>query len=229
MQFRCLQGLPNELLLKILGYLPCNFRLASVNRVSRRFKDLVDSMAMTSLDLKATLSEKEILKIDKIIARRHAVHGLLQKLLQQPSWLPPSYKRFRRLFKHLEQHPELLKEIRSVSLTAQDRSWYISCFQHNRLLHSLPYLEHLTLSPPPAFSTISPMQSLNYGPRAVRSLRLDFLPLTMLWYHDNVSEDLLDVINHYLHWSGLHKLRIDGLVSIERALADDATTVIRDL
>ena len=227
---KCIQSLPNELLLKILGYLPCNFRLASVNRVCRQFKDLIDSMAMTSLDLKVTFSEKEILKMEKSIARRrHAVHGLLQKLLQQPSWLPPSYKRFRRLFKHLEQHPKLLKEIRSVSLTVQDRSWYISCFQHNRLLHSLPYLEYLTLSPPPAFSTLSSMQSLNYGPRAVRSLRLDFLPLTALWYHDNVSEDFLDVINHYLHWSALHKLRIDGLVSIERALADDATTVISDL
>ena len=232
---KCIQDLSSELLLEILGYLPCNFRLTSVNRVCHRFKDLVDSITITSLDLKVTLSEKEMLKMNKKGLKRHLVHGLLQKFLQRPlghthtSWLPRSCKRFCRLFEHLEQHPKMLGKIRSVSLTVQDRSWYASCFQHQRLLRNLPHLEHLTLSPPPAILPRYLVETLNYVPRAVRSLRLDFLPLTTLSYSRDVFEDILNVMNHYLYLSGLRKLRIDGFLSVELPLVSDRSTTIRDL
>ena len=230
-----IQVLPNELLLKIFGHLPCNFRLTSVNRVCHRFKDSVDSITITSLDLKVALSDKENLKTNKRVPKGDSVRGLLQKFLQQPfgqtptSSLPPSYNRFDRLFEHLEKHPEMLKEIRSVSLTVQDRSLYTSCFQHQRLLRSLPYLEHLTLSPPPAILPHYVVPTPNYVPRTVRSLRLDFLPLTAHSYCADVFDDILDVMHHYLYLSGLHKLRIDGFVSVERPLVSGRTTTIKDL
>ena len=217
---RCLQGLPNELLLKILGYLPCNFRLASVTRVCHHFKDLIDSIEMKSLDLKVNFPEREILKIKRSARKKHPLYKLLRNLDQQrsgqthTSWLPPSHDRFRRLFEQLEQHPTMLKEIRSVSLTVQDRFWYTSCVQHNRLLHNLPCLEHLTLSPPPPVSERSPRRVPICRPRTLRSLRLDFLPLTAPLYRGDVCEDILNVIEHYRCWLGPHKLRIDGLECI---------------
>ena len=232
---RCLQDLPNELLLKILGYLSCNFRLASVTRVCHHFKDLIDSIEMKSLDLKVIFAEKEILKMKRSARKKHPLHKLLRKFVQQPtgqthtSWLPPSYDRFRRLFEHLEYHPKMLKEIRSVSLSVQDRSWYTSCGQHDRLLHSFPYLDHLTLSPPPPISSRFPVQTPHYGPRALKSLRLDYLPLTAPLYCGDVREDILNVIDHYRYWLGLHKLRIDGLECINVLLVNEGMTSIRDL
>ena len=233
-KIRCLQGLPNELLLKILGYLPCNFRLASVNRVCRHFKDLIDSIEMKSLDLKIT-SGKELLNKKKSERKKLSVYKLLRKFVQQQprqkhaSWLPPSYDRFRRLFEHLERHPELLKEIRSMYLSVQDRSWYTSCVQYNTLLRSLPYLNHLTLSPPPPVSRQLLEQNPNFGPRALRSLRLDFLPLTAPIYHGDICEDILFVIDYYRYWLGLHKLRIDGLEGVYWRFENKGKTLIRDL
>lgn len=145
------------------------------------------------------------------------MYKLLRTFLDRPlsqtqtPWLPPSYDRFRRLFDHLAKHPEILKEIRSVSVTVQDRSWYYWYFQHNGLLDSLPYLEHLTLSPPPLFSIPFPAQTSNHGRRALRSLRLDFLFLTSQGYRGNAYEAIRNVINHHLHWLDLQKLRMDGL------------------
>ena len=235
MKIRCLQGLPDEILLKILNYLPCNFRLASVNRVCHHFKDLIDSIGIKSLDLKVTLPEKENQEMKKNVRNKHSLDGLLRTFLQQLrgqthiSWLPPSYDRFHRLFEQLEQHPKMLKEIRSVCLSVQARSWYISCFQHHRLLHSLPSLDHLTLSPPPASSTSLPMQSPNYRPRALRSLRLGFLPLTAPLYRGNIRKDILKVIDHYRSWVGLRKLRIDGLEWRNGLFVNEGMTSIRDL
>ena len=235
---RCLEGLPSELLLKIFGYLSCNFRLASVIRVCHQFKDLIDSIGMESLDLKVVFSEEEILKIKRSARKDYPLCKLLRKFVQQPlgqthiSWLHPSHDRFRRLFEHLEQHPKMLKEIRSVSLTVQERSWYTLCFQHNRLLDSIPYLDHLTLSPPPPVPTRFPVRTSNYGPRALGSLRLDFLPITAPLYRGNFfafCEDILNVIDHYRYWPGLHKLRIDGLECINLLFKNAGTTFIRDL
>ena len=232
---RCLQGLPNELLLKILGYLPCNFRLASVNRVCHHLKDLVDSIEIKSLDLKVTFPEKEILNMKKSVRNKLSLYKLLRMFVQQrprqkhTSWLPPSYDRFRRLFEHLQQHPKMLKEIRSVKLSVQDRSWYTLCGQHNSLLHSLPYLDHLTLSPPPPISLQLLLQKPNYGPKALRSLRLDFLPLTAPLYRGPVWDDILFVIDHYRYWLGLHKLRIDGLECINMFFEREGVTSIKDL
>ncbi len=231
----CLHDLPNELLREIFGYLPCNFRLASVTRVCQHFKDLIDSMGLKSLDLKVTIPENEIPKIEKSTRKKHSLHMLLRTSPEQPlgqtrtSWLPPSYDRFCRLFEHLDQHPKMLKEIRSVTLTVQDRSWYTLCFQHNGLLDSLPDLEHLTLSPPPPFSTSFPVQISNHGPRALRSLRLDLLPVSAEWYRIDVSDNILKVINHHLYWLGLRKLRIDGLDFVGVNFVNGGMTSIKDL
>lgn len=232
---KCLQGLPNELLLKILGYLPCNFRLASVSRVCHHFNDLIDSFEMKSLDLNATFPEKKILNVKKSVRKKPSLYKLLQKFVHQQtrpthtSWLPPSYNRFRRLCDQLEQHPKMLMEIRTMSLTVQDRSWYTSCLVHNRLLHSPPYLDHLTLSPPPPMSFWLLEHNPNYGLRALRSLRLDFLPLTAPLYQGNVHEDIVNVVDQYRYCSGLHKLRIDGLGPITVPFSNLEMTFIRDL
>ena len=155
---------------------------------------------------------------------------LLQQHRQLPtSWLPPSYDRFRRLFEHLAKHPKMLKEIRSVSVTVQNRSWYYWYFQQNGLLDSLPYLEHLTLSPPPLFSMYFPPQISNHGRRALRSLRLDFLFLTSQGYPGNAYDGIQHVISHHLYWLDLHKLRIDGLDCIGEHFVRDGMTYIRDL
>ena len=234
MKSGCLYGLPNELLLHIFGYLPCNFRLASVTRVCHHFKDLIDSMGLKSLDLRVTISEKEILRIKKSTRKKHSLHKLLRKFpfgQTQASWLPPSYDRFRRLFEHLVQHPKMLKEIRSVALTVQDRSWYTLCSQQNGLLGSLPNLEHLTLSPPPPLSTSFPLQTSTHGSRALRSLRLDFSPLAaQRRYRENVFDEMFNVINHHCrYWSGLCKLRIDDLKFVGGNIMNGRMTDLRDL
>ena len=170
MEPKCLQDLPNELLLRIFGHLPCNFRLASVTRVCHHFKELIDKIEMKTLELKVTFPEQDMLKLKPNGRKKHPMYKLLrifllQQLSQLPtSWLPPSYDRFRRFFEHLAKHPKMLKEIRSVSITVQDRSWYYWYFQHNGLLDNLPYLEHLTLSPPPLFSMAFPAQTSDHVP-----------------------------------------------------------------
>ncbi|KAK0508176.1 hypothetical protein JMJ35_009260 [Cladonia borealis] len=190
---------------------------------------------MKSLDLKVTFPERKILNVKKSVRKNLSLYKLLQKFVHQQtrpthtSWLPPSYNRFRRLCEHLQQHPKMLTEIRSVSLTVQDRTWYTSCVQHNRLLHNFPYLDHLTLSPPPPMSFRLLEQNPDYGPRFLRSLRLDFLPITAPLYHGNVLEDINNVIDHYRYWLGLHKLRIDGLGFINVPFRDEGVTFIRDL
>ena len=231
----CLQGLPDELLLKILGYLSCNFRLASVSRVCHHFNELVGSFEMKSLDLKIMFPEKEILEMKRSARKKYPCYKLLRTFVDQPfdqtptSWLPPSYDRFRRLFKHLEQHPKIFTEIRSMSLTVQDRSWYISCVQYRKLLRSLPHLDHLTLSPPPPMPFWLLVERPNHGPRALRSLRLNFLPLTAQFYRGDVYEDILNVIDYYRYCSGLHKLRIDGLCCINVDFTNERMTFIKDL
>ena len=231
----CLPGLPNELLLKILGYLSCNFRRASVSRVCHHFHELVDTFEMKSLDLNVTFPEREILDAKKSVRKNLPMYKLLQKFVHQQtlpthtSWLPPSYNRFRRLCQHLEQNPKMLMAIESVSLAVEDRSWYTSCVQHKRLLHSLPNLNHLTLSPPPPMSLRWLERNCRYGPRFLRSLRLDFLPLMAPLYHLHVLEDINNVIDHTRYWPGLHKLRIDGLKFVNVPFAYKEMAFIRDL
>ena len=232
---RCLQGLPNELLLNIFSHLPCNFRLASVTRVCHHFKELIDKIEMKTLELNVTFPERDMLDWKAKGRKKHPMCKLLRMFLLQQlnqlqtSWLPPSYDRFRQLFEHLAKHPKMLKEIRSVSVTVQDRSWYYWYFQHSGLLDSLPYLEHLTLSPPPLFSMGFPAQTSNHGRRALRSLRLDFLFLTSQGYPGNAYDGICHVLSHHLYWLDLHKLRIDGLDWIGEHTLRDVKTFIRDL
>lgn len=246
---KCLQGLPNELLLNIFGHIPCNFRLASVILVCHHFKELIDTIEMKSLELKVTFPEQDILKLKPNGRKMHPMYKLLRNFLDrplnqtQPPWLPPSYDRFRRLFQHLAKHPEMLKEIRSVSVTVQDRSWYFWYFQQNGLLDSLPYLDHLTLSPPPLFSIrFPPLFSIRFptqtsnngrrafhGRRALKSLRLDFSFLTSKGYMGDAYEGMRNVISHHLYWFKLHKLRIDGLDYAGHNLLRNEMTSIRDL
>ena len=235
MESRCLQSLPNELLLNILGHLPCNFRLTSVTHVCHQFKDLIESMEMKTLELKVTFPEQEILNLEPNERKKHPLYKLLRRFLKQPldltstPWLPPSYDRFRRLFDHLDKHPKRLEEIRSVSLTVEDPSWYTSCFPHHGLLISLPHLEHLTLSPPAPFSACFPVQKLSCGAPALRSLRLDFLPLMSQPVSRGVIKDIHKVIEYYLRWLKLHKLRIDGLDLLRMYFMRHITTVIKDI
>ena len=235
MEPKRLQGLPNELLLKIFGHLPCNFRLTSVTRACHHFKELIDSIEMKSLELKVTFPEQEILKMKLIGRKKHPMYKLLRKFLDRPlsqtqtPWIPPSYDRFRRLFEHLAKHPKMLKEIISVSVTVQDRSWYYWYFQHNGLLDSFPHLEHLTLSPPPLFSIRFPVQTSNHERRTLRSLRLDFRFLTSQGYCKEAYEGIRNVINHHLYWLEFHKLRIDGLDFVGEPFLHHQITSIRDL
>ena len=240
---RCLQGLPNELLLNIFGHIPCNFRLASVIRVCHHFKELIDKIEVKSLELRVAFPEQEILRMKPNGRKKHPMYKLLRNFLNrplsqtQPPWLPPSYDRFCRLFQHLAKHPEMLKEIRSVSVTVQDRSWYFWYFQQSGLLDSLPYLDHLTLSPPPLFSIRFPplfstrfsTQISNHERRALKSLRLDFSLLTSKGYIGDAYEGMRDVISHHLYWFKLHKLRIDGLDYAGDNLLRNEMTSIRDL
>lgn len=230
---RCLQGLPNELLLKIFSHVPYNFLRASVTRVCQHFKVLIDKIEMKSLELKVTFPEQEIFKRKPNGRNMHPMSKLLRMFMVQQfkevSWLPPSYDRFRRFFGHLAKHPKRLKEIRSISVTVEDISWYLWYFQQKGLLDSLPYLEHLTLSPPPLFSRRFPTPISNNGRRALRSLRLDFSYLTSQGYRGDAYYGIRNVISHHLYWLELHKLRIDGLDWVDGHLLRDEKTSIRDL
>ena len=229
----CLQGLPNELLLKIFGQVPYKFLRTSVTRVCQHFKVLIDKIEMESLELKVTFPEQEILKMKPNGRKMHPMYKQLRMFMVQQfreiSWLPPSYDRFRRFFGHLAKHPKMLKQIRSVSVTVEDRSWYLWYYQQNGLLDSLPYLEHLTLIPPPLFSRRFPPPTSQNGRRALRSLRLDFSYLTSLGYRGDAYRDMRNVISHHLYWLELHKLRIDGPDRVDRHLLRDEKTSIKDL
>ena len=195
MEQRNLATFPNELLMQILSHIRGQSHLAKIARISKQFKALVELLLYRHISLDITYSAKDLRNTRIVNPYTHTTI--------------PSFMRFDRLIDTFSVHPNLAKQVDTLSLRVHRRLWYKLFATDSRLLKLLPDLRTLSLSPPPFHSVIP------YNNWALTSLRLDFSHVTD--HYDERSDWLqagipLQMIARYLSLPKLRKVQVEKIL-----------------
>ena len=187
-----LEKLSDELLSNVFSHLPRDNRLASVALVSRRFNALVEGFLYDNIRLEIKFMPQDLETQAKVGVSRSG------------------FERFDRLIQHLKANPRLSFRVKSLSLVVHHSFWYEPVQYHTRLLRHLPFLQYLSLSPPPVSNGI---------PEEVKDNALDFLRLnfrnvqghfdrTADWHHG--IESVLILASHLVHDRALRTIHVEA-------------------